>query len=279
MKKYLIIFLPIFSLLIAQEKDSTLYTWVPSLVTGANISQISFRDWSKGGENAITWTLTGDLKLDYKTDDWRFKNQLKASYGRTKLGSATYKTNDNDIYLESVLSHRFDWAVNPFISNSIRTQITKGFNYEVDPAEQIADFFDPGYITQSIGFSYDHDGSITSRFGLAFQEVITSNYKHYSDDPDTPDEIETFKFETGIESVTDSKLNIAENVLWQSKLRLFSRFESIDVWDVRWDNTITASVNSWLNINFSYLLVYEKAQSLKTQMKESLQIGIVYKIL
>lgn len=79
--------------------------------------------------------------------------------------------------------------------------------------------------------------------------------------------------------MTDAKVTVAENIVWQSKLRLFSRFETIDVWDVRWDNTITASVNSWLNLNFSYILIYEKAQSIKTQTKEALQIGIAYKIL
>ena len=276
-KTYLIILLSALSL-IAQEKDTTLYKWTPSLVTGANISQISFRDWSQGGENAITWTFTGDFKLNYKTEDWRFKNRLKAAYGRTKLGSATYKTNDNEIYLENVVSHRIGWAVNPFVSNTVRTQIAKGYNYETDPVEEIADLFDPGYITQSIGFTYDRNGSFTSRLGVAFQEVITNKYTHYTDDTETP-EIETFKFETGIESVTDAKFTVAENVEWQIKLRLFSRFETFDVWDVRWDNDIIASVNSWMKVNFTFLMVYEKAQSLKTQMKETLQIGIVYNIL
>ncbi len=279
MKKLTVIFLFMNISFFAQEKDTTLYQWIPSFVTGANISQISFRDWSKGGENAITWTFTGDFLLDYKTETWKFRNQLKGAYGRTKLGSATYKTNDNEIYLENVASYNVGWAVNPFFSNAVRTQISKGFNYETEPFTQIADFFDPGYITQTVGFTYDRDGAFISRLGIAFQEVITNNFNHYSDDPDTPDEVEKFKFETGFESVTDTKLTVAENVVWQSKLRLFSRFETLDVWDVRWDNTVTASVNSWLNVNFTYLLVYEKAQSLKTQMKEALQIGIVYKIL
>ena len=279
MRKLLILFLLLGTLVFSQEKDTTLYRWEPSLITGVNISQISFKDWSKGGENAITWTLTGDFQLTYKTESWKFKNQLKAAYGRTKLGSATYKTNDNELYLESVLSHRIGWAVNPFISNTVRTQITKGYDYDTDPVTEIADFFDPGYITQSIGFTYDHNGSFTSRLGLAFQEVITNSYTHYTDDTDTPDEVETFKFETGIESSTDAKLTVAENVEWKTKFRLFSRFETLEVWDVRWDNTVTATVNSWLNVNFTFLLIYEKAQSLKTQMKEALQIGIVYKIL
>jgi len=279
MKKSILILMLLYSTIAAQEQDTTLYKWTPSMETGLNISQIAFSNWVKGGENAFTWTFTGNFELGYETLDWKFRNQLKFAYGRSKLGTATYKTNDNDIYLESVLSHNVGWVVDPYISNTFRTQVAKGYDYGVDPVVEIADFFDPGYITQSIGFTYDESEIIRTRLGVAFQEVITSTYTQYSDDPDTPDEIETFKFETGLESSTDAKLTVAENVVWQSKLRLFSRFETLDVWDVRWDNTITASVNSWLNVNFSYILIYEKAQSLKTQTKEALQIGIVYKIL
>lgn len=261
----------------AQEADSTMYKWTPSLVTGLNISQIAFSNWTKGGDNAFTWTLTGDFTLEYKTTQWKFNNQLKAAYGRTKLGGDTYKTNDNEFYLESVLSYMGGWVVDPYFSNTVRTSITKGYDYELDPAVEIVDLFDPGYITQSIGFTYDKSEYVKTRLGLAFQEVIANKYTQYTDDPETSD-IESFKFETGVESVTDAEFSVAENMLLKSKLRLFTRFESIDVIDIRWDNTITAKVNDWLNVNFTFLMIYEEAQSKQAQIKEALQLGIVYSI-
>lgn len=280
MKRYIFAFVLFSSFLFAQEKDSTLYKWRPSLVTGLNISQIAFSNWTQGGENSITWTLTGDFGLKYKTEEWRFQNQLKAAYGRTKQGGKDFITNDNELYLETVLSYRiFGWAVNPYFSNTVRTQVTEGFDYSTTPETKISDFFDPGYITQSLGFTYDQLENIQTRLGIAFQEVITNQFTQYSDDPETPNEIEKFKFETGIESVTDANFTLDENLILKTKLRLFSRFESLDVWDVRWDNTITAKVNSWLNVNFAYLLIYQKDQSPTTQMKQALQLGIVYTII
>ena len=278
MKKLLMILFISSTVVFAQKKDSTLYKWNPSLVTGLNISQISFSNWTQGGENSLTWTLTGDFGLKYKAVEWEFKNQLKAAYGRTKQGGDDFITNDNELYMESVLSYHAGWLFDPYFSNIVRTQVTEGFDYETTPATKISDFFDPGYITQSIGLNYNKNENIQTRLGLAFQEVVTSQFTQYSDDPDTP-EIEKFKFETGIESVTDANFTLDENLILKSKLRLFSRFESLDVWDVRWDNTITAKVNSWLNVNFSYLLIYQKDQSPKAQMKQALQLGIVYTIL
>jgi len=280
MKKSIALFLGLsFSVISAQTSDSLKNKWLPSLVTGLGINQVAFTNWVKGGENSIAWSLFGDFKLNRESDTWSFKNQIKASYGRAKIGSGTYKTTDNDFYMEDVAIYNLGWAVSPFFSNSIRTQVTKGYDYSKETAPNISDFFDPGYVTQTLGFTYDKYQNVITRLGIAFQEVFTNKFNQYSDDPDTPNEIEKFKFETGIESVTDINFTVDTNVLYNSKLRLFSRFESMDVWDVRWDNTLTAKVNSWLNVNFTYQLVYEKAQSPKTQTKQTLQIGIVYTLL
>lgn len=279
MKKIVLLYLiSALSLVNGQEADSIKGKWTPSLTTGLGISQIAFRNWVKGGENSIAWTLIGDFLLNKESETWSFKNQIKAQYGRAKIGEETYRTIANDLYVEKLASYNLGWAVSPFASNAIRTQVSKGFDYKKADTPNISDFFDPGYITQTIGFTYDRFSNIVTRFGIAFQEVITNKFTQYSDDPSTP-EIEKFKFETGIESVTDIALELDTNLKWKSKVRFFSRFESLDVWDVLLDNTVTGKINTWLSVNFTYILLYEKAQSLRTQMKEGLQIGITYTLL
>lgn len=269
-------FIILLSLTFAQ--DSLKYKWIPDWFGSVNISQVSFKNWSKGGENSLAWTLKSDFKLTYKTDTWNFITTFNGEFGKTQLGDAELRTTANDIFLENLLSLNVGWGVDPYVSNIIRTQITTGYNYKVTPAQKIADFWDPGYITQSIGFTYDKIKNFKTRLGLAFKETVTDNFHQYSDKIHTP-EIENFKFETGFESVTSGKLDLAENVTYTGELRLFTRFEHLNIWDVRWDNVINAKVNSWLNVNFSFLLIYEKAQSLKTQRRQALQVGIKYKIL
>lgn len=280
MKRIIVVLILIFfSTAQAQTPDSLQGKWNPSLTAGLGISQIAFSNWIKGGENSIAWTLLGDFNLNRVDKPWNFKNQIKAQYGRAKIGDGIYRTTVNDLYIENLASYDLGWAVSPFVSNAIRTQVSKGYDYKIEGSPNISDFFDPGYITQTIGFTYDKYSHIITRFGVAFQEVITNKFTQYSDDPETLDEFENFKFETGIESVTDIDYSLDTNLIWKSKLRLFSRFESLDVVDVLWDNTITAKVNTWLGVNFTYILLYEKAQTPKTQMKEGLQIGITYSLL
>lgn len=279
MKKTLLLFFLIFSTLFSQEKtDSTLYKWIPSLIGGFNISQIALNNWTKGGENSVTWSIKGDFDLDYKAETWKFHGEIKAAFGKSKLGDQDFRTNDNEIFVDKVFSYNAGWVVDPYISNNIRTQITTGFDFERDPVVEISDFFDPGYVTQSVGFTYDHNKVLKTRLGVAFQQVFTDRFNSYSDDPDTP-EVEDFKFETGIESITDSELNIDENLIYKGKLRLFTRFERLDEIDVLWDNTITAKVNSWLNTNLTFTLIYEEAQSKQAQWRQALQLGVVLAII
>jgi hypothetical protein len=262
----------------AQTDTTIASNWTPVGTVGLNVSQIAFQDWSQGGENSIAWSFLGSFGLKYESSPWTFLNSLKLAYGMNKQGKTDFRSIDNEIYFETILSHKIGWAVDPYISNTIRTVIAEGFDYKVIPEVQTSAFFDPGYITQSVGFTYNTEKKFTSRLGVAFQEVFTNKMRQYTDDPETLNKTEAFKFETGIESVSESEFSIEENVLYTGKLRLFTRFKHLDVWDVRWDNIITAKVSKYFNVNLNVLVIYEKQQSLRTQIKEALQLGVSFSI-
>ena len=252
--------------------------WTPTLATGLNISQIAFSNWTQGGTDALAWTATVDGSYDYKGKIWKLQNHLRASYGRSQLGGAAAITTDNNLLIENVLTYNLGWATNPFVSNTIITTLAEGYSYATSVPVPIANFFDPGYVTQSIGFAYSNSNNFTTRLGVATQEIFANKFRQYTDNPNTPNKLEAFKLETGFESVSRAKLHVANNMLLTTGLRLFTRFSNLTVWDVRWDNLIVAKVNSIINVNFTYELVYQKDQSPRTQMKEGLQLGVTYSI-
>ncbi|MGE5621142.1 MAG: DUF3078 domain-containing protein [archaeon] len=278
MKRFFLFFMLAIPIIISAQTmpDSMLYRWIPKGVAGINVSQIALSNWAQGGDNSITWILNGELGLAYYTRSHSFLNNLKLAYGRTKLGDGDYRTNDNELYLENVYSYFVGWVVEPYVSNTIRTAVSTGYNYKDTPYVKTADFFDPGFVTQSAGFAYTRNKVVTTRLGLAFQETFTNIYRKYSDDPATKDKMEAFKFETGIESVTDLETSLGQNMLFTSKLRLFTRFKNLDVWDVRWDNTIAAQINKYFTVKLNVLTLYEKALSSRTQVKQMLLLGLTY---
>ena len=257
-------------------KKDTINIWVPSMITSLNVSQIAFSNWTQGGSNSLSWTVMAKAGYDFKGEIWSLQNHGTLQYGRTKLGSQGSITTDNEILLENVLTYHIGWAADPFFSNTIISTLAQGYDYGKNPPLPTANFFDPGYVTQSLGFSYNKLSNFTTRLGIASQEIFTNKYRQYTNDPGDTSGLKAFKEEAGLESVTQAKVTIADNILLTTGLRLFTRFKDLSVWDVRWDNVIVAKVNSFINVNFNYQLVYQKDQSLTTQMKEGLQLGITY---
>ena len=265
----------------AQEIPDSLLKdgWNMSGVVGVNLSQTAFSNWAQGGTNALAFAVYTNLGAVYLDAPWKWKNRLNAIFGRTKLEDVGYRTTENDIYFESVGSRDIGWAVDPYIAVTFRSALTKGYDYKVDPAVQIVDFFDPGYLTEAIGFTYDKNKIITTRLGIAFQQTFANKFAaFYTDDPETPNEIEDFKFETGIESVTEVKYEFLPNMTYYSFLRLFTRFDAFDVWDVRWDNIVTAKVNDYINVNLAVTVLHEISQTRKTQLRQALQLGFSYSL-
>ncbi|MCK6605867.1 MAG: DUF3078 domain-containing protein [Ignavibacteriaceae bacterium] len=278
MNRFLLTLLLLTGIISAQTKpDSTLYKWQPALVTGFNLSQVSFSDWAKGGDNSLAWNAYVRFGLTYETEDWVFKNQLRLLFGRIQVGDGPNKQNENEFFMETVGAREMFAKLKLSVSNTIFTQITTGYDYKVTPEAKVSDFFDPAYITQGIGILFDNSDYVKSRLDLAFREIVTSSYNKESDDPATA-EIEKFKFDIGIASVTDLTVPVAHNVQYTSKLSLFSPFKTLDVWDARWENAVTAKFSDWLAVNFDFLLVYMQDQIMKTQIRQGLQIGITYTI-
>lgn len=259
-----------------EVKKDTL--WVPKGVLSLNLSQVGLSNWSQGGQSSLAFTFLTLAGIDYIGDPWKWKNGLKFTYGRTKYGDEEYRTNENDIFFESTLIYHLDWAVSPYAGITAQTAVTNGYNYDSIPAYQLVAFGDPFYLTEAVGFIYDRIPNFSTRLGVGLKQTWADKfYDIYTDDDGTP-EIEKFKNESGIESVTEYTWVFMENMSYYAYLRLFGTFEDISVWDVRWDNIITAKVNDFINVSFNFILVYDEDQSIKRQIKEALQIGISYSI-
>ena len=268
----------------AQDKVELTDGWNNTLVAGLNITQVSLKDWTQGGENTLAWAFQTNGLFAYKQPEWVWKNTLKITYGQTKLGDADYQKSEDEFFWESLYSRNIGWKIDPYVANQVRTQLAPGYAMKtnaqtgLEEKVQTSGLWDPGYLIQSAGFTYTEGETFFTRAGVALKETFSANYG-FADDKETMDEIEDFHFQTGVESATGVKLNVMENILYTSQLNLFSAFNQLDVWDVRWDNSLTAKVNSYVNVSLNLLLVHDVAQSRRTQIKQALTLGLQYTLL
>jgi hypothetical protein len=257
---------------------STFRGWKHSATTGANLTEVSFKDWVAGGENALSYTLWLSGASTLVGDRTAWSNSYRFAFGQTRLTGQGLRKNDDEIYFESFLIYKVGAAVNPYAALTFRSQFSPGFKYETNADVQVSQFFDPAYITQSAGVAYQPFPGVTTRIGAALLEIVTSKFPAYADDPSTP-EIEKFRVRGGAESVTDVKLGLMDNVDLTGRLELLAPFNALDKIIVRSDYTLGAKVNKYVTTNLSLSLINDVNVSPRTQVKQALALGLTYTLL
>jgi hypothetical protein len=240
------------------------------------LAQVAFKDWQQGGEDAVAWTFTFDGKSIRDQAKHNWTTSYKLAFGQTKLGDQKVRKTDDKIDLETILTYKLGVYVNPYAAATLKTQFAKGFQYGGDGTRTaVSKAFDPAYLTQSVGVGYQPIPQVKTRLGAAIREVVTRTYTGYADDPDT-EEIEKTKVEGGLESVTDIEWQLADNLLFRSKVEAFAPLKAMDETTVRSDNTLAARVNKYVTVNLNVQLLNDKASSPRTQIKEALTLGLSY---
>lgn len=255
--------------------------WKHTLVAGITITQVSYTDWTQGGENALAYTLSIDGKSVQDLTMTNWSNSYKLAYGQTRLGSKGLRKTDDKIELESVLTYKIGTAVNPYASATFKSQFDDGFKYDdvANTKVKTSASFDPMYLTQAIGVGYQPASQVKTRLGAALREVFSNSFR-YADDASTTPSIEKSKIEGGLESVTDIEIKIEENTMFTSKLELFAPFNNIDVVVMRSDNTISSKVNKYIAVVFNVQLINDRNMgTARTQIKEGLALGLSYTFL
>ncbi|MCU0452900.1 MAG: DUF3078 domain-containing protein [Bacteroidetes bacterium] len=259
----------------AQAPADSVSPWKHSLVAGLTATQVSFKDWAQGGENAFSWASTFDGKHLLDRTTWTWGNTYKLAYGQAEIGTQGVRKTDDKIDIESMLTYKTGVHIDPYFAVNLKSQFSKGYLYRAIGDSVVSDIFDPAYFTQSAGVGYQPIPEVKTRLGAALREVVTSRYAQYADDPTTA-EIEKIRVEGGLESVTSIDWKIEENVLLTSKLELFSAFHQLDVVIVRNDNTLSAKVSKYLTVNLNVQLINDRVISPRTQVKQTIAFGFSY---
>lgn len=282
MKLHLFVFFMLIIFLIdaptfSQEegKKEPEYGWKKEVVGGINLTQTSFDNWSKGGENTFAWQVNLNFNFTNDQEKTNWANSGKLAYGQTKIGDAESRKSVDEIKFESVFTYKFGIYINPYVSTTGETQFLSGYDYSDKHKVTISAFMDPGYFRESAGIGIKPNEIVKTRLGLAFKQTITDKFSlRYTGNAD-----ENVRNEVGAESVTDVSWKAAENTLLTSKLELFSNLKAFDEIDVNWDNVLTTKISQYVNVNFNFKLFYDKDISKKRQIKQALAFGLTYNFL
>lgn len=259
----------------AAGEEKPEYGWKKAGVAGLNLTQNSFDNWAKGGEDAWSWQFNLNATLDRLEEKHEWTNSLKVSYGKSRVGDENTRKSVDEIYFNSVYTYLMGIHIDPYASFLFRSQFAPGYDYGTPDEPRISDLLDPAYLVESAGLSFKPAEYVRMRLGGAAKQTISADYG-YADDLETPGEIEDFKNEFGAEFVTDLNLKLDKNILFTSTLEIFSNFHTFRSIDVNWDNMFTAKVSEYIDVSLNIKLLYDEDISPRRQISQTLAVGLTY---
>jgi hypothetical protein len=267
-------------LVLAGDEEELKIGWNNKLVGNLNFTQASFDNWSAGGENSWAWLFNVTGGFINKQERYQWKNIYKFEYGSSKVGSDEAKKSADEMFIESEYTRMLSKVWGAYGAVNGRTQFAEGFDFSTDPKTLTSKFFNPAYFRESVGMKFEPSEIFDSRAGVSLKQTVVSDEMFaplYTDKSDSR-ELEKYRNEIGLESVSNLTYQIKENVVYVSNLDLFSNLKSFDEIDVRWDNLVSAEVMPYIKVNFNFQLYYDKDISSRRQLKQYLSVGLTYSV-
>ncbi len=273
--------------------DSIPWKW--RTTWGLGFSTVQLNNWTGGGQDAVSIRLLMLGSLDYATNGFSLDNDIELGYGLAKLGSESFRKNDDRIIVSSRAALRqskhFKWA--GFME--FRTQFYSGRNYNVidtvaNDFLEVSNFMAPGYLTGALGLEYVP----VPEFKLLIAPVSTRSTFVTNDhiiQQGVLSGLGAYGLAPGVRSRTDlgAIVNAAldwemfQNVRWRGRFNAFMPYETPDLWVVTVENAFLLKVNNWLNVSLLTDVFYndripvvrdDGSVGPATQLRNQLIIGI-----
>ncbi|HTL09531.1 MAG TPA: DUF3078 domain-containing protein [Chitinophagaceae bacterium] len=265
--------------------------WKTGGLISLNIGQGGSRNWAAGAEKfSFSTAAFVNLFANNIHGKWSWNNNLDLAYALVNTTSQGVRKNDDKIDLLS----RVGYALGPKLDLSgilsFRTQFANGYEYNYlnkGLQHRISGFFAPAYLTVAPGITWK-----PAPYFSVFISPISGRWVIVSNDPysylypggiaptgelETPlalkygvDPAQKVKIEMGAFLSANFNKEVAKNVVYISKLELYSNYlktkrvgdtgdgkarpGNVDVY---WTNAFAMKVNKWLNVNYNFDLIYD----------------------
>jgi hypothetical protein len=276
------------------------FGWRNHVIVGMNFNQASFSNWQAGDSSNIAWAWTMNATFEEVEPHYIWRNTGLVEYGFVKQEDDDLRKSIDLIAVETLYTRRVEFYLKPYVSAMAHTQLSHGRDYDEKTGSSngepifpvTSDFADPLYLGQSAGLGYILiPGIMTTRFGFSLRETITDTFRGYAINDDEEDrglefddctgnpDCDQFKFETGLESITEYARKLDEDSAFSSRLGLFYAFQQPDELDVSWRNDLNIQTLGFINVIFGLEFLFDQDVINKLQVKQLLGVGVSYNLL
>lgn len=262
--------------------------WNTAADVSMTMNQNSYSDnWAGEEKGSISWVFNANFlaekQLAAKVHN---KNTLKLAFGQTHnqmvdaMGDKYWAKPDKStdlIDFESMFRFTLGVFVDPYASLRLESQF-------LDNTGEEAKIFNPNILTESFGiarvFIKDDTQELSTRLGGAFKQYMDSNLDENSSDG-------------GVEFVGIYTKPFKDNMIkYSTNLNLYKPFiysesdavegtDMEDAWKqvrMNWQHDVDISLTSLINLKLYVQLLYNEMVIDEIQIKETLGLGLSYKL-
>ncbi len=259
----------------AQEKPvKEEKNWKTSGNFGLTLTQASFSNWIKGGENSVAANGIINYNMNYKKGKNVWDNKIIMAYGLSEISGVTKKTDDR-FEFNSVYGYEAgnNWYYSAFAN--FKTQFTDGYDYSTDPKTTTSKAFAPAYLNFGPGMMWKKSDNLYVNFAPAttkmtfVTDTALSDAGAYGVDPG-----DTYRYEIGMAVNGYYKLDVMENISMENILGLYSNYlEDPQNIDVSYQMNMVMKVNKYISANLGLHFLYDDNALKDLQFKEVFGLG------
>ncbi|MEI7486974.1 MAG: DUF3078 domain-containing protein [Chryseobacterium sp.] len=288
MKKFLLIlsgFVGIYAS--AQEelkKDTvvvdTVKHWSVLSKNSLMFNQAAFSNWVGGGANNIGWLAGTDYNITYEKGKDLWENIIVLNYGQNNTQGIGMRKTQDVINVSTNYGRQFSKSWYLSGGAGLLTQFAAGYEDGNNPeAKKISNFMAPGYLNFGLGITYrpNDNLTVTMRPANARLTLVLDKELQLAGNYGLKQDGDSSLLQFGFLGTALYKVKLMENVSLTNTASVFSNYlDHPDRLVLAYGAVLNLKVNKLLSSNVAVDVLYDHNQIQKTQLKQTLGIGLAY---
>ena len=269
----------------AQEAAAPADTLKAWSITGQNtlmLNQAAFSNWVGGGANNVGWLAGVNYNMTYEQGKDLWENIVILGYGQNNTkGTGTRKTQD---VLNLSTNYGREIGKNWYASAgaSFLSQFTEGYDDGNNPeAAKISNFMAPGYLNIGAGFTYrpNENFTLTLRPANARWTFVLDKDLQKAGLYGLKNDGDSSLFQFGFLGSAVYKVKLMENMTLVNTASVFSNYlDHPERLVLSYGGVLNMKINKYISSVITLDLLYDHNQIWKTQVKQTLGVGLAYTI-
>ncbi|HUH34976.1 MAG TPA: DUF3078 domain-containing protein [Moheibacter sp.] len=268
-----------------KSTNNRLQGWYISGNNSLQFNQAAFSNWMAGGENSYALNANIDYEINLTKGKNIWDNRIILAYGLLKNKNDDYRKSNDIIDFTSSYGYEFFNGFYFAASTNFKTQFSEGYDYDnkdevTGKYKKLSNLMAPAYWSFGIGVDYKPSDNLqlnfhpfTSRFTFVLDKDLQTKGNY-----GLKDDGESHYYEFGAFIGARYKIELMEGIFYDNRIGIYSNYLNNPLnFDIAYQGILDMKVNKLISAQATVNLYYNENQIKRTQLKETLGVGLSYK--